>query len=60
VRDRAGTGKKVENFFDHADIVPVRGFEGIKYAEIPIKEVGPVPDLLKGLVDNWDWLKGAT
>jgi NADH-quinone oxidoreductase subunit G/[NiFe] hydrogenase diaphorase moiety small subunit len=54
------TGKKVENFFDHADIIPVRGFEGIKYAEIPIKEVGPVPDLLKGLVDNWDWLKGAT
>lgn len=54
------TGKKVENFFDHADIIPVRGFEGLKYAEIPIKEVGPVPDLLKGLVDNWDWLKGAT
>ncbi len=54
------TGKKVENFFDHADIIPVRGFEGIKYAEIPIKEVGPVPDLLKGLVANWDWLKGAT
>jgi len=54
------TGKKVENFFDHADIIPVRGFEGIKYAEIPVKEVGPVPDLLKGLVDSWDWLKGAT
>ncbi len=54
------TGKKVENFFDHAEIVPLRGFEGIRYAEVPITEVGPVPDILKGLVDNWDWLKGAT
>jgi len=54
------TGKKVENFFDHAEIVPLRGFEGIRYAEIPIAEVGPVPELLKGLVDDWNWLKGAT
>ncbi|MFA4874376.1 MAG: NADH-dependent [FeFe] hydrogenase, group A6 [bacterium] len=54
------TGKKVENFFDHADIIPVRGFEGIKYAEIPVKEVGPVPDLVKHLFPNWDWLAGAT
>lgn len=54
------TGKLVENFYDHADIVPVRGFDGIKYAELPITEVGPVPDILKHLVPNWDWLKGAT
>ncbi|MBX7256828.1 MAG: [FeFe] hydrogenase, group A [Candidatus Hydrogenedentes bacterium] len=54
------TGNKVENFFDHAEIVPVRGFEGIKYAELPIKEVGPVPDILKGLFKDWKWLKGAT
>ncbi len=54
------TGKKVEDFYAHADIIPVRGFEGIKYAEIPIKEVGPVPDLLKHLFDSWDFLKGAT
>jgi len=54
------TGKKVENFYEHADIVPVRGFEGIKYAEIPIKEVGPVPDLVKHLFKSWDFLKGAT
>lgn len=54
------TGKKVESFFDHAEIIPLRGFEGIRYAEVPITEVGPVPELLKGLVDNWDWLKGAT
>lgn len=54
------TGKKVENFFDHADIIPVRGMEGIRYAEIPIKEVGPVPDLVKHVVKDWKWLKGAT
>jgi NADH-quinone oxidoreductase subunit G/[NiFe] hydrogenase diaphorase moiety small subunit len=54
------TGKKVEDFYEHADIIPVRGFEGVKYAEINIPEVGPVPDLLKNLVPNWDWLKGVT
>jgi iron-only hydrogenase group A len=55
------TGKKVENFYEHADIVPVRGFDGVKYAELAIpNEVGPVPDIIKHLVPNWDWLKGAT
>ncbi len=53
-------GVKVESIFEHADIIPVRGFEGIRYMELPIQAVGPVPDLLKGLVDSWDWLKGAT
>ena len=43
------TGKRVENIFTNADITPVRGFEGIKYAELPIKEVGAVPDLIKHL-----------
>jgi iron-only hydrogenase group A len=54
-------GIKVEDLYEHADIIPVRGFEGVKYAELPIpavsKEVHP---LLKALVPNWDWLKGAT
>jgi NADH-quinone oxidoreductase subunit G/[NiFe] hydrogenase diaphorase moiety small subunit len=54
------TGKKVEDVFSNADITPVRGFEGIKYAELPIKEVGPVPDLIKHFVPDWNWLKGAT
>jgi iron-only hydrogenase group A len=53
-------GVKVEDLYEHADIVPVRGFEGVKYVEIPITKVGPVPDILKHLVPNWDWLKGAT
>jgi len=54
------TGKKVENFYDHANITPIRGFEGVRIVELPITEVGPVPDILKHLVPNWDWLKGAT
>lgn len=54
------TGKKVESVFANADIIPIRGFEGIRYAEIPINEVGPVPDLIKHLVPDWNWLKGVT
>jgi iron-only hydrogenase group A len=54
------TGKKVESVFANANIIPVRGFEGIKYAELPITEVGEVPALLKHLVPDWNWLKGAT
>ena len=37
------TGEKVESIFDHADIIPVRGFEGVRYAEITVPKVGPVP-----------------
>jgi len=54
------TGHKVEDFFDHAEVVPVRGFEGIRYAELPITEVGPVPELVAHLFGDWEWLKGAT
>jgi NADH-quinone oxidoreductase subunit G/[NiFe] hydrogenase diaphorase moiety small subunit len=54
------TGKKVESVFANADITPVRGFEGIRYAELPIEEIGPVPELIKHLVPDWNWLKGAT
>ncbi|MGO8684472.1 MAG: NADH-dependent [FeFe] hydrogenase, group A6 [Thermoleophilia bacterium] len=54
------TGLKVESLYDHADIVPVRGFEGVRYVEIKVPQVGPVPDLLAHLVPNWDWLNGAT
>jgi NADH-quinone oxidoreductase subunit G/[NiFe] hydrogenase diaphorase moiety small subunit len=53
-------GIKVENLFEHADIIPVRGFEGIRFLELPIKKTGPVPDLLQGLVDDWNWLEGVT
>jgi iron-only hydrogenase group A len=54
------TGEKVESIYDHGDIIPLRGFEGVKYAEITIPKVGPVPDIVAHLVPNWDWLNGAT
>ena len=53
-------GVKVEDLFEHADIKPVRGFEGVKYAELPISAVGTVPPLLAHLFESWDFLKGAT
>ncbi len=54
------TGDKVENAFEHANITPVRGFEGVRYVELPITKVGPVPDILKNLIPDWEWLKGIT
>ncbi len=54
------TGQKVESIFEHADIVPIRGFEGVRYYELPITDVGPVPEIIAHLIPNWDWLKGAT
>ncbi len=54
------TGNKTEDIFANANIIPVRGFEGIRYVELPINNVGPVPEILKHLVPSWDFLKGAT
>lgn len=53
-------GIKVENLFDHARIIPVRGFEGVRFVELPITAVGPVPDILKPYFQDWNWLLGAT
>jgi NADH-quinone oxidoreductase subunit G/[NiFe] hydrogenase diaphorase moiety small subunit len=54
-------GVKVEQLFDHANIVPVRGFEGVKYVELPITNVSPeVPAIIKHLIPSFDFLKGAT
>jgi NADH-quinone oxidoreductase subunit G/[NiFe] hydrogenase diaphorase moiety small subunit len=54
-------GVQVEDVFAKANVLPVRGFEGVKYAEIPLgTKMGPVPAILKPLVPNWDWLKGVT
>jgi len=54
------TGQKIENLFDHAEVIPLRGFEGIRYAELPITQVGPMPTILAHLFSDWNWLKGAT
>ncbi len=54
------TGEPVEKFFSHADIVPIRGMDGVRKAEVTIPKTGPVQDILKNVVPSWDWLKGAT
>lgn len=54
------TGKKVESIFENANILPIRGFDGVRYIEFKIDEVGEVPQILKQYFDNWNWLKGAT
>jgi NADH-quinone oxidoreductase subunit G/[NiFe] hydrogenase diaphorase moiety small subunit len=54
------TGEKVESIYDHGDIIPLRGFEGVKYAELTIPKVGPVPEIVAHLVPDWEWLNGAT
>jgi NADH-quinone oxidoreductase subunit G/[NiFe] hydrogenase diaphorase moiety small subunit len=54
------TGDKVENLFDKADIKPVRGFDGVRIAEVKISTVGPVPALLSHLVPDFEWLRGVT
>ncbi len=52
---------KVEKLFEHANIVPVRGFEGVRYVELPIPRVADkVPDIIKHLIPSFDFLKGAT
>lgn len=53
-------GIRIENLFEHADVIPVRGFEGIKYAELKLPGIGPVPELLRPLFKSFQWLKGAT
>ena len=53
-------GIKVEDLFEHANIKPLRGFEGVRYVELPIKAVGPVPATLAHLFPHWNFLKGQT
>ena len=55
------TGAKVESLFENANIVPVRGFDGVRYVELPVPDVAPdVAPILKSLIPSWDFLKGAT
>jgi NADH-quinone oxidoreductase subunit G/[NiFe] hydrogenase diaphorase moiety small subunit len=54
------TGLKVEDVFANADIIPVRGFEGVRIAQIKVPQTGPVPGMFKHLVKDWKWLEGAT
>ncbi len=54
------TGESVGDLFDHLRMMPVRGFEGIKYAELEIPGTVGVPDLLKAVIPDLDWLAGIT
>ncbi len=54
------TNEKVEDIFENANIQAVRGFEGIRYVEIPIITTGEPPEIIKHLIPNFDWLKGVT
>ena len=51
----------VENFYDHAEIVPVRGLRGARATwRFPSPRSARCPKLLAHLVPDWNWLKGAT
>lgn len=54
------TGAKAEDLFTHADVLPVRGFDGVRQLELEIGRVGPVPALLGHLFDDFEWLRGVT
>ncbi|MDV3221116.1 [FeFe] hydrogenase, group A [Intrasporangium sp.] len=54
------TGDPAEALFTHADVLPVRGFEGVRRVDVEITNAGPVPDLLANLFDDLTWLQGAT
>lgn len=54
------TGRPAEEYFTHADVLPVRGFDGVRLVEVTIDQVGPVPDLIAHLVPFLEWLRGAT
>lgn len=54
-------GIKVESLFEHANIIPVRGFDGVRYLELPVPQVaGEVPEILRRVLPSFDFLKGAT
>ncbi len=54
-------GKPVEDLYEHAEIIPLRGFEGVKYAELTLPEkLADVPDILKNIVSDFDFLSGVT
>ncbi len=53
------TDEKIEDIFENANITPVRGFEGIRYVEIPIPKIGEPPELIAHLIPNFEWLEGA-
>ena len=60
--DRDGAGEVPADPFlePEKDFLFLARFDGVRYAEIPVKLVGPVPDLVKHVAADWDWLRGVT
>ncbi len=55
------TGQQIENLFENANIAPVRGFDGVRYVELPVPAVAAeVEPIVRHLIPSWDFLKGAT
>jgi len=54
------TGDRVEAMYDRANIVPVRGFDGVRYVELEIPRISDVPEMLAHLIRRWGWLEGVT
>jgi NADH-quinone oxidoreductase subunit G/[NiFe] hydrogenase diaphorase moiety small subunit len=54
------TGVQVEDLFRHAGLQPLRGIDGVKYLELALRRVGPVPALLAPLFTDWNFLRGTT
>lgn len=54
------TGNKISSIFEKGNIVEIRGFEGIKYIELPIDNISEVPDILKPHFEDFSFLKGST
>ena len=54
------TGKEIDSLFQHGKIREVRGFEDVKYMELEIPKVTEVPEILRGVVDDFNFLEGVT
>jgi len=54
------TGASIESIFDEGTPKEIRGFDDIKYLELPVTDVGEVPEILKKHFDSFEFLRGAT
>jgi NADH-quinone oxidoreductase subunit G/[NiFe] hydrogenase diaphorase moiety small subunit len=53
-------GAPVGQLWADAEILPVRGLDGIRYAEFPVDRVGPVPSPFDRRFADFAWLEGTT
>ncbi len=51
-------GVSADRLFDGAEVLSVRGLDGIKYAEIPLGRTGAVPEPFTRAFDDFGWLGG--